>query len=418
MRAWATLLLTLFAPATAAAQLSIVDTEPLRLDLGAYVSTFSGYQRTPYDTAGLSAPASGSNAAVLRLEWKAGIADFATVDVHNRAFWSLSSTGTGFGAIGLGSTVPPTRTINLRSELVNEYGMRFEHDLDRLAVTFFTPVADITVGRQAVSWGNSTIFTLGDLWTQFSPFELDTSQKRGVDAVRFLAYPGGVELDVIVVDRGEWEDLSGGARAGWSLGDADYYTALAKNYDTAWWLLGFGVDLGSGRLHGELGQPLALNLERAGVPAALQVPRATVGFDWLPSAKFTAFAEYHLNGPGTKDTSRYLLRLTTPEFARGETYFLGKHYAGIGASYMPWDDLVTFTLAGIGNLTDPSMLLTPSIAYALAQNVSATLGGYFGLGKYPEISFDPDNPAITSFAVHSEYGLYGNTVFLQLAGYF
>lgn len=408
----------LLAPSVAVAQLRIVDTDPFQLSLGAYVGTFSAYQHTPYDTAGLSAPSSGSNAAILRLEWNAALGEVVTVEVHNRAFWSLSSTGAGIGSFGLGSTIAPTRTLNLRSELINEYGMRLEHDLDRLAATFYTPVADVTIGRQAVSWGNSTIFTLGDLWTQFSPFELDTSQKRGVDAVRFLAYPGGVELDVIVVDRGDWKQLSGGVRGAWSIGDGDYYTALAKNYDTVWWLLGFGVDLGAGRLHGELGQPLVLNINRPDDPAGLAVPRATVGFDWLPSAKFTAFAEYHLNGQGTQDTSRYLLRLQSPAFARGETYFLGQHYGGIGASYMPWDDLVTFTFAGIGNLTDPSVLLTPSVTYSIAQNVTATLGGYLGLGAHPEISFDPDNPAITSFRVPSEYGLYGNTFYLQLAGYF
>ena len=51
-------------------------------------------------------------------------------------------------------------------------------------------------------------------------------------------------------------------------------------------------------------------------------------------------------------------------------------------------------------------------------NVTATLGGYFGLGKYPDISIDAANPLLTSFEVFSEYGLYGQVYFLQLAGYF
>lgn len=404
-------------PALASAELHIVDSDALQLGLGAYVGTFSAYQRTPYETAGLLPKSAGTNAALLRLEWKAAFGDNVTADVQNRFFWTLSPAGASLGGLGLGATVPPKRSLDLQSEILNENGARLEHDLDRLALTIFSPVADITIGRQAVSWGNSTIFTLGDLWTQFSPFELDTSQKRGVDALRMLSYPGPVELELIVVDRGTLQDLSGGVRAGWTLGDADYYAAVAKNYRSVWGLMGFAFDAGSGRLHGELGLPLALELENE-EPAGLRLPRATVGFDWFESSKFTAFLEYHFNGPGTQDPDKYLFDLQSPEVARGERYFLGRHYAGLGAAYLPFDDLLTLSLSAIGNLTDPSVLLSPSVGYALSQNVTATLGGFAGIGKYPDISFDPANPALTSFKVFSEYGLYGQVFFLQLAGYF
>ena len=413
----ATVLSCLLCSAPVHAQLTIVDSDAVTLGLGGYVSSFSAYSQTPYETAGLLPDGSGIGAALLRLEWKAGIGDDVAVDVQNRVFFSVTSAGRGIGGVGLGATVPPERTLNLRSEILNENGVMLEHDLDRLSVTIFSAVSDITVGRQAVTWGNSTIFTLGDLWTQFSPFELDTSQKRGVDALRLLSYPGAIELDVIIVDRGELEDTSGGVRLGWSLGDADYYGALAKNYRNVWGLMGIAVDMGAGRLHGELGVPLDLAIERD-EPARLRLPRATVGFDWLQSAKFTLFAEYHFNGPGTSDPDDYLFALQRPEFARGEHYFLGRHYGGLGAAYRPFDDLLTLSLSGIGNLTDPSVLLSPSIGYAVAQNVTATLGGFAGIGEYPDISFAPANPALTTFNVFSEYGLYGQMFFLQIAGYF
>ena len=413
-----TLLLVLLLPATASAELTIVDKDTFDLRLGAYIGNFSSYQRMPFETAGVIAPSTSSNAALLRLEWKSQLSEQLALDVQNRFFWSLTNGTAAGGAIGLGSTVAPNRTVNLRSEIINERSTLLEHDLDRLSVTWFTSFADITLGRQAVTWGNSTIFTLGDLWTQFSPFEADTSQKRGVDAVRMLSYPGGVELDIIVVDRGkEIEDLSGGFRLLWSLGDADYYTALAKNYRTVWTLMGFAVDLEVGRLHGELGLPLALELENE-IPAGFRLPRATAGFDWFQSSKFTVFAEYHFNGPGTQDTDRYIFELLDPAVRRGERYYLGQHYGGLGASYLPYDDLLTLTLATTSNLTDPSILIAPSVGYAVAQNVTATLGGYVGLGKYPHIAFDPAEPRLTTFDVFSEYGLYGQTFFLQLAGYF
>ncbi len=417
MKSFAVFVLTLLAPAAVAAQLSLVETDDVTVGVGAYVGSTSSYQELPYETAGVIPDGAGSNAAILRLEWKSTIGELFAIDVQNRLFWSVAPAGRGPSSLGLGATIPPTRTVNLKSEILNKNGAYLEHDLDRLALTIFSPVADITLGRQAVTWGNSTIFTVGDIWTQFSPFELDTSQKRGVDAARFLSYPGGIELDIIVVDRGELEDLSGGVRAGWSLGDADYYAAIAKNYRSVWGFMGIGIDLGEGRLHGEMGLPLALELENE-APAQLHLPRATIGFDWLHSAKFSSFVEYHFNGPGTQDPDEYLFDLLSPEFARGERYFLGQHYAGIGAAYLPFDDLLTISLSATSNLTDPSVLMSPSIGYAVAQNVTATIGGYAGIGEYPEISMGAENPNITTYNVFSEYGQYGNVFFLQLAGYF
>lgn len=398
------------------AQLSILDTEALRLDLGGYASSFNAYSNTPYETGVFAPDESGLSAALLRFEWKAGIADSVAIDIQNRFFFNMSTAGGG-GGLGLGASVPPERSLDLRSEIVNANGVLFEHDLDRLAVTFFTPFSDITLGRQAVTWGNSTLFTVGDIWTQFSPFELDTSQKRGVDALRMLSYPGGAELDVIVVDRGDITDLSGGVRLAWTLGDGDYYGAVAKNYDRLWTLMGMGVDLGAGRLHGELGLPLSMELETENVPASLRLPRATVGFDWFQSAKFTLFAEYHFNGPG-RAADNYLFDAADPEVLRGERYFLGRHYGGIAAAYLPFDDLLTLSISAIGNLTDPSLLLAPTLSYALAQNVSATFGAYMGIGETPVFVSDSNNPSVSSGVVPTEYGLYPNVFFLQLSGYF
>jgi len=33
---------------------------------------------------------------------------------------------------------------------------------------------DVTLGRQAITWGVAKLFPSADLWSQFSPFELDT----------------------------------------------------------------------------------------------------------------------------------------------------------------------------------------------------------------------------------------------------
>jgi hypothetical protein len=412
-------LLAGMAPGLASAELNLVDTEPFRLDLGAYVSSFSGYQLLGYDTAGLVPESTGANAAVLRFEWKANIGRDVSVDIQNRFFWQLTpGSELGFGGLGLGATVPPERTLDLQSTIVDENGAYFEHDLDRAAVNIFSPVADITIGRQAVTWGKSNLFTVGDLWTQFSPFELDTSQKRGVDALRTLSYPGnGVEFEAIVVDRGELEDLSGGVRVGWTLGRGDYYGAIAKNYDRVWGLMGFAADLDTVRGHAELALPLEYQAGPDEDEVKLTEPRATIGADWFASGSFTALVEYHFNGPGTTEPGEYVAQFSSAPVTRGERYFVGKHYGGTALNYLLFDDTLTLSLAALSNLVDPSALLTPSIAYSISQNVTGTLGAYVGLGEYPEFDATATTPS-EIVALNSEYGLYGNFFFMQLAGYF
>ena len=123
----------------------------------------------------------------------------------------------------------PARTVELRTVLVDDSHGQLVHDLDRLSVTILTDVADITVGRQAITWGLANVFPVADLWAQFSPFELDTEEKPGFDAIRALMYPGGdTEIDIVVGDRGSRRDLSFGMRATTTLADADVYAGVGK----------------------------------------------------------------------------------------------------------------------------------------------------------------------------------------------
>ena len=94
--------------------------------------------------------------------------------------------------MGFGVSVIPGRRWDLSSVFVDQERLRVWHDIDRLSLTWYTDFADITVGRQAITWGISNVYPVADLWAQFSPFELDTEEKPGVDAVRILSYPARI----------------------------------------------------------------------------------------------------------------------------------------------------------------------------------------------------------------------------------
>ena len=283
---------------------------------------------------------------------------------------------------------------------MEESGLLVEHDLDRASASINTRAGDITMGRQAVTWGVSLLFPVADFWTQFSPFELDTSQKRGVDGVRFLTYPGDrIEVDLIAVDRGSVDDLSAGARIGWSSDMADYHFMLARNYERIWMAMGSAVDLDWARLYGEIATPFLPD------ESQLELPRATLGLNVLRS-KYTVSVEYHFNGLGDDEL---LAGIAKAEVARGEQYLLGRHYLGVAGSYTP-REFITFSLLALGALDHPSMLIAPSIDYEIAPDIHARLLSYVGVGDRPDLSGIP--------VVPSEFGAYGESYFFELSAFF
>ena len=157
-----------------------------------------------------------------------------------------------------------------------------------------------------------------------SSFEGPARDQHLVDAIRVLSYPGrGLELDAIVADRGRSNYLSAGLRASLSLSWADLYLAGGKFWDEAMALGGIAAPVGSWKLRAEGVLPYDLE-EDSG-----DLPRATLGLDRL-GGEFMLSGEYHYNGIGAASVEEYGEVLQDPRFARGESYYLGRHYLGAG----------------------------------------------------------------------------------------
>ncbi len=400
MRSAACLLLAvLFAPSVGSARITLVDTPPFQMSMGGYLRTFTAYQKPARDILPVPLPEEISlHAQVTRLELKMSAVDRIALEVHSRFFWLIANEAVGAsGATGVGVSAAPRRTVDLSSLLIDGERHRLEHDIDRLALRFFLGPVDLVLGRQAVTWGTANLFPVADLWATFSPFDLDTSQKRGVDALRVTwGVNDTVELDLIVADRGSVEDLSGGVRATVYLDSVDIYTAFAKSYEELALAVGITGSLSTVKLRAE-----ALSLFDLDADAFL-LPRITLGVDWFQSADFLLGVEAHFNGAGAEqdDLAGYLAHAAQSRpLARGESYLLGRWYAGLYTTYKP-HELVALTLSTVVNLGDPTALLAWSLSYQLAQDVDFSIGGFHGLGDRLEL------------------GAYGQQVYLQLAAFF
>ena len=382
--------------------------------LGGYVRTVSGvqsYRRLELSPLLLPDPVVGQNVGIGRLEWSADVGQRVTLDLHQRVLFRVQNQDLpSFGATtaGVGVTAAPSQNIDMRSVILDRDGLYAEHDIDRLTARIFLDQASLYVGRQAIAWGNTMLFSVSDIWTKFSPFEIDT-ERRGIDAIRAIIAPSlSWELDVVVADRGPLEDLGAGARFTFYRPRGDVFVGVAKSWQEVLFMGGFARDLDTVTLR--LDAMLPVEWDVPGQDAGFAAPRATVGVDHFRD-DWTLSAEYHFNGAGENDAADYADNVVnTPAFGRGEVYLMGTHYVGALASYK-LTELATLSLAATMNLLDPSALIAPSFGWQLAQDVDLSFGAYVPVGAVP------DSSGLVP-SIQSEFGSAPLFVFGQLAAYY
>ncbi|RVU44825.1 hypothetical protein EA187_09805 [Lujinxingia sediminis] len=372
------------------------------LNLGGYVQSAGGVVRPGIEG---DATYGGLHGQALRLQWRASLGGALMVEFDQRL---LSRVVSGAlleegGSYGLGSSVTPARSVDWEWNLIDEPGVRLTHDVDRLVLRYFASWGEVVVGRQAITWGNSILFPVADVWAQFSPLELDQTEKPGVDAARVLLYPGaGVELDMVISDRGGWEDASFGLRASRTIGDADVSVGGGRFWKRAALLLGVSYDFSEWKARAQGYVPLERD-ERTGFR-----PRVTLGADVLRRS-WVVGAEYHYNGTGVSEAERYLEPAVQEALARGESYYLGQHYVGAIVGYQGEGRLQANVTAQV-NVLDGSVLVGPSLFYALSDHSDVSFGAFEGIGERVSLLPQPE--------IGSEFGAYGGFYYLQFRGFF
>ena len=387
------------------------EDDGFRLGTSGYVHGLLGLSRRGYEVPGIDDGAVIA-AEVSRLKWLLFLGDATVLEAHQRLQTVITTSAGGpvGGSGGFGVSAVPERSVDLETTLVNREHVAMRHDIDRLSLTRYGGAIDLTLGRQAITWGISSLFPVADLWTRFSPFELDTEEKPGVDALRILAYPvKGLEVDGVIADAGTLDDLGVGVRATLVLPDADVYAGLAKFWRKVLLLAGGAWVLEDVSLRAEVAAPWALSGD------SLQLPRVTLGADWIRSDLIVS-GEIHYNGLGAEDAEGYDELLASPEFLRGESYFLGRWYVGALVSYQRSERL-SFSLTAVVNANDPAALLTPVFAYDLGQSARITAGVLAGLGETPGETM-LGSGSLAGTLIPSEFGAYADLWFTRVSVYF
>jgi hypothetical protein len=103
------------------------------------------------------------------------------LEVRNRIYYGDEvKTYPGFAALVTGGD----GTLNLSENWVDSHAMLFNSTIDRGSAEYMNGKWDITVGRQRINWGISTVWTPNDIFNTFNYFDFDYEERPGTDAAR------------------------------------------------------------------------------------------------------------------------------------------------------------------------------------------------------------------------------------------
>ena len=282
----------------------------------------------------------------------------------------------------------------------------WQHRFDRLEIGW-RPRRDVdmSIGRQAVSWGTTLFLTPADPFSPFSPADPFREFRAGVDAARLRISPSPLsEIDVVV--RQTKTDVG------------EETTALARGLMTVsnWEISGWG-----GSLYGDAAGAVAA----AGALGAWAIRgetvlralggetkfRGTVGLDRLFQLRGKdtyLLVEYQYDQLGAAGPDEYLDVVSSDPFARGELQVIGRDETVLQASVQV-HPLWSVSGLWLCNLNDRSVLLSPTVAYSLSNEASIAAGVLVGIG---------DDEVTAARPLPSEYGLASVTAYLSASWFF
>ena len=300
--------------------------------------------------------------------------------------------------------------------------------LDRFNVKNALSWADITVGRQAITFGKAYFWNPLDIFLPFDPRQFDRDYKAGVDALRVDLQLGSFTGINLITVAGRELDSSGEFIDDGTL-NASWYgsTVLGRVFTTLkGWDLALqggkiygGYQLGSG-LVGEIG-PIEARAEATyfwaqdsePLPAPLAGDlvedgfTAVVGFGHRFDNTLTVEIEYFYNGAGESDD----LEESFVRFRSGSTLQMSKHLTGLLVSY-EFLPIITGQLTALYSWEDPSGPIQPILTWSPSDNTEVLVGASINFGDRPEQS-STGQPQL-----QSEFGTFPDFYFMEFKLYF
>jgi hypothetical protein len=297
------------------------------------------------------------------------------------------------------------RLTDIQSSLTDEDSKtQVYQNLDRLNMQWQFDRGDLTIGRQAISFGAARFINPTDIFLPFNVQTLNQEYRTGVDAIRFqspLGELGELDFGLVLGDEAKPENSAAFLQMRTNLAGNDLnfnltrfaeQTMVGTGIQSALWDFGFWFEI-------------------AGVDGDVDYVRTSVGIDYALSENIFAMVEYHYNGAGSDNPADYLGLFATIPYQRGGVFLLGQDYIMPSISFQV-SPLWSIAAQAIYNLNDNSAFFSASAEYNVAEDFYMDFGYYHFIG---------DELSLTAMGIpvlESEYGSNPNVLYTSLRFYF
>ena len=296
--------------------------------------------------------------------WEA-IVDYSLIAIGGDAF-EFNESGR-FGALDQTPVDDDLRALELTWTLDRGDRHRVYQRFDRLALRYRADRWNLTVGREAVSWGSGKVFNPLDLFAPFAPTTVDRDYKPGQDLVMYDRRLDSGDIQLLGVFRRDGEggrdndENSYGAKWHHFLGGSEIELSLVRHYADDVAAISYRQPLGGALLQTDW---VLTRLDDEDDTKFSAVINLDYSFSLFQRTAYV-FGEYFHNGFGRDDSPVEIADLPpalVERLQRGELFTLMRDYLAVGISYQ-WHPLLIQDLTWLGNLEDGSGLLQTNLAF-------------------------------------------------------
>lgn len=379
-------------------------------------STLRGYLKSyvisqqGIDNALLHADQTWQSESSLRLMWQGGSTSTSSINYAWELHYQVNPIFSNqlVEAVNFQSTPPANyRLTDIDPLLIDEARRPVLQNLDRLNIQLQFDQGDLTIGRQAITFGSARIINPTDVFLPYNVTALNTEYRIGVDAIRYqkpLGQLGELDMGFIFGKDGHADSSAAFIHGKANLAGTDLEFAAMRYANQT--LLGAGMQSALGSL--------GFWLETAVVNGDRRYWRTSTGVDYAFTESMFGMVEYHYNGAGAADSRHYLSTAQTSAYQVGGVFLLGQHYLIPSLSFQA-TPLTTLGLQAIVNLKDKSSFWSISATHNVLDDLYLGLGYYHFIGKPPVANqTTPFEPGYLA----AEYGTSPDAVYAQLSYYF
>lgn len=297
------------------------------------------------------------------------------------------------------------RLTDIQSSLSDEDNKnQLYQNLDRLNLQWQFERGDLTIGRQAISFGSARFINPTDIFLPFNVQTFNQEYRTGVDAIRYqspLGELGEFDVGIVFGKDAKAENSAAFLQLRGNANGMDLQFVLTRFAEQT--MVGAGVQSAI--------FDFGFWFEGANVTGDYHYFRASIGLDYAFTMNTFAMVEYHYNGAGSNNPEDYLALFGTLPYQKGGVFLLGEEYL-MPALSIQLSPLWSMGLQAIYNLSDDSAFMSISAEYNVAEDFYMDFGFYHFLGD-KLTTVPPGIPLL-----QSEYGTNPDTVYASLRFYF